>query len=153
MQQFFNEKNFASISLIDDNMNITIQIDSIIRFSNKNDSEKDKTRIQFQDINYFIFPLIMFKNFHIQFNADNDIISFYTTDKSILQLIQKTEENSSNGLKVFLIILIILIIIALLFGIFVFLSKRKGSVQKSINKYNKFEDEDNFQNMNEKRVF
>ena len=150
---FFNEKNFASISLIDDNMNITIQIDSIIRFSNKNDSEKDKTRIQFQDINYFIFPLIMFKNFHIQFNADNDIISFYTTDKSILQLIQKTEENSSNGLKVFLIILIILIIIALLFGIFVFLSKRKGSVQKSINKYNKFEDEDNFQNMNEKRVF
>lgn len=150
---FFNENNFASITLMDDNMNITIQIDSIIRFSNKNDSEKDKTRIQYQDINYFIFPLIMFKSFHIQFNADNDIISFYTTDKSILQLNQKTEESSSNGLKVFLIILIILIIIALLFGIFVFLKKRRGSVQKSINKYNKFEDEDSFQDMNEKRVF
>ena len=151
---FFNEKNFASITLIDDNMNITIQIDSIIRFSNKNDSEKDKTRIQYQDNNYFIFPLIMFKNFHIQFNADNDIISFYTTNKSILQLNQKTEEeSSSNSLKVFLIILIILIIIALLFGIFIFIRKRRGSVQKSINKYNKFEDEDSFQNMNEKRVF
>ena len=153
-RNFFNEKNFASITLIDDNMKITIQIDSIIRFSNKNETEKDKTRIQYQDINYFIFPLIMFKNFQIQFDADNDIISFYTTDKSILQLNQKTEEeSSSNGLKIFLIILIILIIIALLFGIFIFLRKRIGSVQKSINKYNKFEDEDSFQNMNEKRVF
>lgn len=154
---FFNEENFASISLIDDNMEITIEIDNIKRFSlSDEEGGKSKSRISFHDEDYFILPLIMFKNFHIQFDSDNNIISFYTTDKSILKLKNEKEnkkKGSSKGLKVFLIILLIIIILALCYFAFWFIKRRRNQVEKNINKYNKFEDEENFQNMNEKRVF
>lgn len=153
-KNFFNEEGIAFLSLIDDNMRITIEIDNKYRFLKKDENDKIKSRIKYQDKDYFIFPLIMFKNFHIQFDAENDIISFYTKDKSILQLKKEKKEKkkSSNGIKVFLIILIIIIIISLGVGIFWFL-KRRRSKSKDINKYNRFEDEEDFQNMNEKRVF
>ena len=99
----------------------------------------------------------MFKNFHVQFDDENDLIKFYTTNQSILQIYGKNEkkDNDSKGNvgKAFLIIFIILLIVALLVIAFWLIKKRKGKVEKSINKYNKFEDEDNFQNMNDKRVF
>lgn len=154
---FFNEENFASISLIDDNMEITIEIDNIKRFSlSDEEGGKNKSRISFHDDDYFILPLIMFKNFHIQFDAENNIISFYTTNRSILKLKNEKEDKkkgSSKGLKAFLIILLIIIILALCYFAFWFIKRRRNQVEKNINKYNKFEDEENFQNMNEKRVF
>ena len=39
------------------------------------------------------------------------------------------------------------------FGVFWFIKKRKGSIEKNINKYNKFDEDDNFKNLNEQRVF
>ena len=152
---FFNDDGFANIELIDDNMSITIEIDNLYRFNNSNSEGINKTRIIYEDIEYFIFPLIMFKNFHIQFNAENNLISFYTTNKEILHLF--TEEDSkkkgSSGLTIFLVILIILAILGFGYGAFWLLKKRRGSIEKNINKYNKFEDEENFQNLNENRVF
>ena len=52
-----------------------------------------------------------------------------------------------------LIIFLILLTLALGLGIFWFIKQKRASVEKNINKYNKFEDEDNFQDLNEKRVF
>ena len=154
-ENFFNDKGeFASIELINDDMVITLEIDNIFRFSKTEDEDKNKTRIRYEDsIDFFIFPLIMFKKFHVQFDAQNYLISFSTIDKSILQLKKKEKKGSSGGLKAFLVILIILIIVALGFGIFLLLRKRKNSIEKNINKYNKFEDEENYQNMKENRVF
>ena len=154
----FNESNFALLNLINDDMNITIEIDNEVRFNIENENNlKNKTKIRYEDVEYFILPLIMFKNFHVQFDDENDLIKFYTTNQSILQIYGKNEkkDNDSKGNvgKAFLIIFIILLIVALLVIAFWLIKKRKGKVEKSINKYNKFEDEDNFQNMNDKRVF
>ena len=154
----FNSENFFQLKLIDDNMIITIEIDNKIRYNNKDNEYK--TRIKFEDINYFILPLIVFKNFDIQFNAQDNIISFYTTDESILELkkkndnnpIPKEEEEPSNAGIIILVIFIVILILVLLFGIFWFLKRRRNS-ESNINKYNKFEDEENFQDMNDKKVF
>ena len=153
---FFINDNYSNITLISENMNITIEIDNRNRFSTNNLDKRNKTRIRFEkDIDYLILPLIMFKNFHIQFNAENNKIKFYTTDSNILQINKKKKNNkkSSNAGKVFLIIFIIILILVLGFGVFWIIKKRKGSIEKNINKYNKFDEDENFQNMNEKRVF
>ena len=153
-----NNKN-ASLTLINYNMEITIEIDNIYRFSSKEDEiQTNETRIKYQEkIDYFIFPLIMFKNFHIQFDGENNLIKFYTTDTSILKLKnnkkEKDEKGISKGLIAFLIILIIIIVLVFGYGVFLFFKKRRGSLEKNINKYNKFEDEEHFQDMNEKRIF
>ena len=157
----FNSENFFSLKLIDDNMIITIEIDNKIRYNNIKKDNEYKTRIKFEDIDYFILPLIVFKNFDIQFNAQDNIISFYTTDESILELKKKNDSNPvpkeeekeepSNAGIIILVIFIVLLILGLLFGIFWFLKKRRNKVE--INKYNKFEDEENFQDMNDKKVF
>ena len=156
-ESLFEGKEYFSIKLINGDMNITIQIDSQKRFTNNDDKRYNfKTRIRYSNEKYFIFPLIMFKNFDIRFESENKLISFYTTDESILEVIKKEEEGkkgSSNGLKVFIIIFIIILIIGIIFAVFWLLKKRRNSIEKNINKYNKFEDEDNFQDMNEKRVF
>lgn len=156
-ENFFDKDNYTTIELITDEMNITVEIDNLNRFS-KGDPKKNKiTRIQYRNIDHFIFPLIMFKQFHIQFDAEENLTSFYTTDQSILKVKKddkhKKDKDSSNASTIFLIIFIILLIVFLLFGVFWFIKKRKNSVEKNINKYNKFEDEDNFKDMNEKRVF
>ena len=152
----FNDTlEYASIELINEDMNITIQIDSLSRY-NQGGYLKNMTRIRFLDVQSFIFPLIMFKNFHIQFNDEKDLISFYTEDSTILKVKKEdkksNDKGSSNGLIAFLIIFIILLVLVIAFGIF-WLIKRKSSIEKNINKYNKFDEDDNFQNMNEKRVF
>ena len=158
-EKLFNSENYFTLKLINDNMIITIEIDNILRYSKKKENNQFITNINFEKDEYFILPLIVFKNFHVQFNAENNLISFYTTDKSILELKKENDESPneeekepSNVGTVLLVILIILIIIALAFGVFWFLKKRKNSEQ-NINKYNKFEEDENFQNMSEKRVF
>ena len=159
----FNLEDYISMKLIDDNMTITIEVDNLNRFSsNTQPEQKHKTRIRFDNkIEFFIFPLIMFKNFHVQFDSIDNKISFYTTNKTILELKKEEEEDSkrqependsSNTGTIILIIVIILLILVLGFGVFWFIKKRR-SADKNINKYNKFEDEENFQNMDEKRVF
>ena len=156
---FFNEKGFANITLMDDKMNITLEIDNVNRY-NHLEKDKNKTRILYQEVDYFIFPLIMFKNFHVQFDAETNSINFYTTDSSILQVKEEEEEKkydnkeeSSKGLKAFIIVLIIVLALGLLVLVFWIIKKRRSSVEKNINKYTKFEEDENFKDMNEKRVF
>ena len=162
-KDIFKSKEYISMKLIDEEKIITTEIDNSNRFTqNIKDDQENKTRIKFENVNYFIFPLIIFKNFHIQFNSEKQIIKFYTTDHSILEFIKKDEDDipkndegdnsSSNVGIVLLIIFIILLILVLGVGLFWYI-KRKKSVEKNINRYNKFEDEENFQDMNEKRVF
>ena len=157
----FNSENYISMKLIDDNMIITIEVDNSNRFTS-NKSPDNKTRIKFEDNEFFIFPLIMFKNFHIQFNLKENKISFYTNNKTILELKKEEEDNSerkeeendsTNVGKIILIIFIIILILVLGFGVFWFVKKKRASAEKNINKYNKFEEDDNFKDMNEKRVF
>ena len=154
---FFNEKGYAEIKLIRDNMNITLEIDNVNRY-NKGNQPKNKTRIRYEKYDYFVFPLIMFKHFHVQFDSKNNLTKFYTTDESILQ-VKKEEEKpdkskgESKGLKAFIVILIIILIITLLFLGFWLYKKRKSSLEKDINKYQKFDEDENFQTLNEKRVF
>ena len=154
---FFNEEGYAKLTLISKNMNITIQIDNKKRFSKGEDDKFTKSRIKFENIDDFILPLIMFKEFDIQFDAENDKIKFYTTDKSILQVKKEKEKEkekkSSNAGTIILIIFIIILILVLGFGVFWLIKNRRGSVEKNINKYNKFDEDENFQKMNEQRVF
>ena len=131
-ENFFNENNYALIKLINDDMNITLEIDNINRFSTIIDENKTETRIIYEDFNYFIFPLIMFKKFHVQFDAENDIISFYTNDASILQVKKEKEiekEKENNGF-IFLLIFIIIIILGIGYGIFWFIRKIKRKRNK-----------------------
>ena len=88
---FFNEKGFANITLMDKKMNITLEIDNVNRY-NHLEKDKNKTRILYKEVDYFIFPLIMFKNFHVQFDAETNSINFYTTDSSILQVKEEEEK-------------------------------------------------------------
>ena len=154
--------DFFPLKLIDDNMIITIEIDNKYRFNKEKDDNQYITNIKFENVDYFIFPLIVFKKFHVQFNDKNNIISFYTTDESILELKKNNdnkeeekegEQESSNVGTVLLVNFSVLIILALGIGILWFLKKRKNSSKNNIDKYNKFEDEENFQNLDEKRVF
>lgn len=151
--EFFKEKDYEEIQLIGQKMNITIEIDNKQRFYIKNEENKYQTRILYEDIDYFIFPLIMFKKFHIQFDAENNLINFFTNDSSILQVEKSNKESpkgSSKGLTVFLIIFIILLVVGLLYGIFWLIKRKRAPLEKNINKYNKFDEDENFQNMNEK---
>ena len=157
---FFGNKEYTELILIDEeNMNITIEIDNLNRYSlDKQDNMKNKTRIKFGEKDFFFLPLIMFKRFHVQFDAENYKINFYTTDESILKIKKEQKEDKKKGSSskvgtVFLVIFIILLILGLGCGAFWLLKKRRNSVEKNINKYNKFEDEDNFQDMNDKRIF
>lgn len=115
-------------------MNITIEIDNGYRFYLNNEDNEEIINIQFSDIEYIILPLIMFKNFHIQFDAEKNLISFYTNDYSILEVKKENENNSNNkGFSIGLIILIIIIIILviLIVGYFIFRFLRKNKNQTS----------------------
>lgn len=148
---FMDNKNTTQIDLINENMIITVEIDNLAKYRT-NVEIKKQTRIRFEDIDFFIFPLIMFKQFHIEFNKEEQLIKFYTEDNSILKILKQEEKkgNSSVGLKIFLSILIISLILVIGFGAFWFIKKRRASVEKNINKYNKFDEDENFQNMNQK---
>ena len=164
-ENFFKEKKYFDITLKTSEMNITIQVDGSTRYINnikENEDEKISTKLLFpEDDNWkdtIILPLIMFKNFHVQFNEEKGKVYFYTTDPDILQVKEKESKkesdssSGSSGLTIFLVILIIIIAIALGFGIFYFIKKRKNT-ENDINKFNKFEDEEDFKAMDEKRVF
>ena len=152
-----NDQGYIPLRLSKEDMNITVEIDYAFNYSKNTDIPKNKTRITFQPINYMIFPLMMFKRFDIEFNANNKMISFYTKDSSILEVPEKPKKSSSSSssvLTVFLVILIILIVIAGAVGIYYLIRKKfKRNIESDINKFSRFDDDEDFKNMNEKRVF
>ena len=159
---FFNGKDYIPLKLISQDLNITLELDKFNRYySNNNNDNKEIIKINFSDKgNYMIFPLIMFKQFHVQFNTEKKEINFYTNDTSLLQVKQEKketpkneDEGSSSSLTIFLVILIILLIIGIGFGIFYFLRLKRSRVEKDINRFTKFEDEEDFKNMNENKVY
>ena len=154
-KDIFKYNSYIPLILSNDDMKITGEIDNINRFNIYDLNKKDNMRIIFKETNYTILPLIVFKNFYIQFNAENNKISFYTKNSSILKVKKIVDSNSSSSpaFIIFLIILIILIIGMLGFGIFFFIKKKDSRVEKSINKFSKLEEEEDFHNMNENRVF
>ena len=95
---------------------------------------------------------MVFKQFHIQFNAEKKLISFYTNDSSILEVRKKGKNESSSIGKVFLIIFIILIILCICFVVY-WIIKRRQLTEKNINHFSKFEDEEDYHTINEKKVF
>ena len=46
-------------------MTITREIDSINIFTMNYEVRPNITRITFEEVDYFVFPLMMFKNFHV----------------------------------------------------------------------------------------
>ena len=158
-ENYFKGEKYKPIKLISENMNITLELDNFNRYFLKNNDE-EVIEIEFVPQNYIILPLIMFKNFHVQFDAKNNLIWFYTKDSSILQVKKEEQKSqieesssSSSSLTVFLVILIIILVLALSFGIYYFIKKRRVNVEKNINRFTKFEDEDDFKNMNENKVY
>ena len=148
---FFKEEFFIPLTLSNDNMDITLEIDSLKRFNSDDSVEQDSIRMIFdEEIDYIIFPLKMFKNFHTQFDADSNMIKFYSTDKNILHVKinepEEDENSSSTALIVFFIIITIIILIALGFGIFYFIKIKGKDNSKEINKFTKYDDEDDFKN-------
>ena len=155
-KNFFNSSNYVSLQLTEENEKFIIkgQVDNLARFSNTDDdSKKDMARIRFEDIDYIILPLMVFKEFHVQFDAENSLISFYTENSEILEVKEKGKNKSSSIGTVLIIILIILVVLGLIFGAYWFFIKRRKSVETNINTFSKFEDEDSYKNVNEKKVF
>lgn len=156
INSFDKNQDYIPLKLINENMTITAEIDRTKRF-NKNIKE-DIINVSFGNNNFIVLPLILFKNFDIQFDADKNIISFYSDNKDILQVNyeesnKNEEESSSTGLKVFLVILIILIILTLGFVIIYLIRKKRSNIEKNINRFTKFDDEEDFKNMNENKVY
>ena len=155
-KNLFNSSNYVSLQLTEENENFIIkgQVDNLARFRNiEYDSQKDLARIRFIDINYIILPLMVFKEFHVQFDAENSLISFYTENSEILEVKEKGKNKSSSIGTVLIIILIILVVLCLIFGAYWFFIKRRKSVETNINTFSKFEDEDSYNNLNGKKVF
>ena len=147
--QIFNNSDYFNMKLISKDFNITVEIDSKARYSLSKNESRNKTRIKFSDIDYFIFPLIMFKNFDVQFDAENDIISFYTTDNSILSVRRKKEKSDkglSKGLIALIVILSILVVSVIGFIIYRFMRLKKESDIKKDSK--KIEEIEEFHSMN-----
>ena len=122
----FNDKEYIPIKLINEEMTMIAEIDNLNRFNSKDKSRANITRITFEDIYYIVFPLIMFKNFYIQFNGEKNIISFYTPNSSLLQIKKKNNEESSSFLIAILVIIIIVVLLSIGFIIYRIIKKRKG---------------------------
>ena len=155
-KNLFNSSNYVSLQLTEENEKFIIkgQVDNLARFNNTDDNiQKDMARIRFEDIDYIILPLMVFKEFHVQFDAENSLISFYTENSEILQVKEKGKNKSSSIGTVLIIILIILVVLGLIFGAYWFFIKRRKSVETNINTFSKFEDEDSYNNLNGKKVF
>ena len=133
----FNNNDYIPIKLSNEYMTITGEIDNINRFTIKNKDRSNLTRITFEDIDYFVFPLIMFKNFHIQFDGEQNIISFYTNDSTILKIkkiVNKNEGEISSILIIIIVIVIILIALFIGFIVYRFIKKRRGlNAEEEIN--------------------
>ena len=145
----FNVNNYFNMILISKKMNITVEIDNKKRFSFSENESINKTRIKFSEIYYFIFPLIMFKNFLVQFDAENNIISFYTTNNSILsvrRVKEKSDKSLSKGLIALIVILSILVVLIIGFIIYRFMRiKKESNIQKDAKKIEEIEE---FHSMN-----
>ena len=146
----FNDNGYFNMKLITLYFNITVEIDSKARFSLSENQSKNKTRIKFSNIDYFIFPLIMFKNFDVQFDAEKNIISFFTTDNSILSVVRVKDEKSDKGLSKGLIALIVIlsILVALIIGFIIYRFmriKKESDIQKDAKKIEEIEE---FHSMN-----
>ena len=152
-------KEYLPLKLRSENMNITLEVDYIGRYYQY--STEGVANILFHNYDYIIFPLTMLKNFHVQFNIENNTINFYTNDTSILEVPKKEEptphtdpipsqdpkeepsDGPSAGLIVFLVIVGILLVGGLGYGGFLIWKKKQNpDIEKRFNKYAKFEDED-----------
>ena len=158
-------KEYLPLKLRSENMNITLEVDYLGRYYQY--STEGVANILFHADDYIIFPLTMLKNFHVQFNLENNTINFYTNDTSLLEVPKKEEptpgpqpdpsqepeeepsDGPSAGLVVFLVILGILLVGGLGYVGFLFWKKKQNpDIEKRFNKYAKFEDED----INENKV-
>ena len=152
-------KEYLPLKWRNENMNITLEFDYIGRYCKY--SIKGVANILFNVEDYIIIPLSMFKNFHVQFNLENNTINFYTNDISLLEVSKKEESkpykesNPSNeleegpsdgpsaGLIIILVILSILLVVGLGYGGFLICKKKQNpEIEKRLNIYTKFEDED-----------
>ena len=156
----FNGKDYIPLKLVSNDINITLELDNFKRYYSKDNNDNEEIiRINFIEGDNIIFPLIMFKQFHVQFDAEKKVINFYTEDSSILQVKEEKKETSNNeggsssALTTFLVILIILLVIGIGLGVFYFLRLRRNKIEKDINRFTKFEDEEDFKNMNENKVY
>jgi len=150
--KYFDDSNHLPIILTEENNKfiITGEVDNLNRFSNYEESKKDLARISFDEkISYIILPLIVFKEFDIQFNAEKGQISFHTDNSTILKVKEKEKEKESSSSVgiVLIIILIILLILGLSYGAYWFFIQRKKGVEKNINQFSKFEDEVSYHNL------
>ena len=146
------EGEYIPLKIIDEDMNITAEIDYTKNYCKDKETNKYKTRIIFEPIKYIIFPLMMFKKYHVQFDGVNKKISFFTKDNSILEVPEKPVEGKSSILTVFLVILIILVVLGIAFLVYHYIGKLRGnSLEKSINECNKYEDD--FRNINDNSNF
>ena len=73
----------------------------------------------------------MFKNFHIQFDAEKKIISFFTNDTNILEL--KKESNSDNISTILIIFFVILGILLIGAGVFLYKKSIRVYIKNSLN--------------------
>lgn len=146
----FDDSKYVPLQLTENNDNfvITGEVDNMVRFNQNNDEKKDYVRVQIKEIDYIILPLTVFKKFYVQFDAEDDLIKFYTDDSTILK-VKETKKGGTSVFKVFIIILIILIILALCFVAYIFIKKRQKT-EKNINQFSKFEDEESYQKINDK---
>ena len=82
------------------NANGTVQlkgeIDNENYLSDWTDVSPFPTNIYFDNIDYIVMPLLVFKKFHVLFDGENNKISFFSEDKSLLKLIEQKEEKKET---------------------------------------------------------
>ena len=140
-------KDYIPLKLRNDNMNITLEVDKINRFHAIYPTSAGTTNIFFHDLEYIIFPLVMLKNFHVQFDVEKRLISFYSNDTNILEIKEKafldSKDNNTDGFYTWLIIFIISGILLILGCIYYFFYYKKKYLNfEKFNKYSKYEDEE-----------
>ena len=129
-------------------MNITLEVDKMSRFYANYPSLDGVTNIFFHDLEYIIFPLVMPKNFHVQFDVEKRVISFYSNDTNILEIKEKAlldqKDDNSDRISICIIIIIIssiLLILGCIYYYFFYYKKKYRNFEK-FNKYSKYEDEE-----------
>ena len=162
------ENKFIPLKLTGDKMNMTVEIDYFYNFYGvpPKDKPTNRTRIKFANNDYIIFPMIMFKKFHVEFNNINKTISFYSNDTSILEVYKEPEpepeppdesdveppdEKKSNFGTVLLKILLASFIIVCCAGgvylIYRYRQKCKENIEKDIQRFSKFDSNKIFASM------
>ena len=120
-------KDYVSLKLRNDNMNITLEVDKMNRFYDYPSSD-GTTNILFHNLEYIIFPLVMFKKFHVQFDVEKKVISFFSNDTSILEVkkeLDKTQETENSTVISTGIIILITVLGIVLIGLISFFYYKK----------------------------